>query len=757
MVWRSRSCVLLVLAFFAAILLLASNVDANGYLYGTDANEWNSTESRLLRIDPQNASSQVVGTVENLYLGSQPLRPIVGLAFVPDFKWVGAGTGGKTATDPSDPATLWSGQANWQIGVVPGASDTAYVTLVNTGYVYAESASVGPLYVDGTSTDAALRIRPGVDFHVTRALHVGQNVAGKVMQTGGTCRVDDDLHLGQPGVGRGTYALYSGTLSVDGNLVNDGELRVGPFPNVGDGVHIHGDYVQSGSGTLFVELLMDTRERPTPAVVVDGKALLDGTLEVQLSGGVQPTVGQRFGVMSYDSVQGRFETFKGSAIDGRPDIFLGLDYNKQSLSVMTLKVPTRANGTPMSANRKTDLILVTHGWEGNVAWGTTAPTALEQVAAGMSAFAASDPAIDSHWDVVVMDWSEFAKTGLDPGPDEAARRASQIGQSLANWMAEGSMAYTNIHLLGHSAGAWLIDGVADRLRELGYATDIQLTFFDAFVPPSLVSTEGFPGAYNHATRAEQYVDVRWSPVLQHTNVRLPNAVNINVTDLDPWPWRLPGTVHDWPHTWYLSTLDDPTAERAYGWGFVRSPLYCEYAGVSPSLAPLGPNDWLDLPSGRLRANPLRVPMNPANGTTVVSDTGTVTMLPDGTFTLATGSPVMLTTFLDFQGTAYFLSFDFEFHSQAEGLLSVFFEGQEILEIDERDVPPGQWNSGDVWLGGDYGPGTYALLFRLDPYSDLQSIVEISNLEVGFTPEPATLSLLALGALAVLGRRRSASS
>jgi len=736
---------------------------ADGYLYGTD--DAGGSNSRLLRINPANASAQIVGTVENLY--SWPFvhgLGISGLAYVADFKWVGAGTGGKTGTDPSDPATLWSGMANWQIGVVPGASDTAYITLVNPGKVNAESASVGTLYVDGTSTDAALRIGPGVDFHVTRALHVGQNVAGTVMQTGGTCRVDGDLHLGQPGAGRGTYALYSGTLSVGGNLVNDGELRLGQCFNASDGVHIHGDYVQSGSGTLFVELRMDTSQTPNPAVVVDGKALLDGTLEVQLSKGVGTTAGQRFGIMSYDSVLGRFKTFKGSAIDGRPDLFFGLDYNKNSLSVMTLKVPTRADGTPMSANPKSNLVLVTHGLNGSIQdkSGGFGANNLGQIAGAINTFAGSSPTLAQNWDVVVFDWSEFAAIGLNWC--EAERRGAEIGRSLADWMHENGLdRYSTVHLIGHSAGAWVIDSMANGLP----SSISHLTFLDACVSKGKETIGQGAGA---AGAAEQYFnrgDFDW------TEQKLERAVNVDVTMVDPNPSRMDlFHGHRWPIDWYLSTCQhhdpEPLNEPGYGWGFTRSPMYRDFVAMYSdfdsatksryiSALRIDHNDYgnvIPLPPQGSRPQPQWRKYNFADLTNVVSDTGTATVSPDGTVTLTTGSPVMLTTFLNFDQPADLLSFDFHFLSAAEGLLSVFFDGNQVLQIDERSVPEGVWNSGDVWFGYDTAPGTHLLLFRLDPYNDLQSAVEISNLQVGFTPEPATLSLLALGGLALLRRSRA---
>jgi hypothetical protein len=58
------------------------------------------------------------------------------------------------------------------------------------------------------------------------------------------------------------------------------------------------------------------------------------------------------------------------------------------------------------------------------------------------------------------------------------------------------------------------------------------------------------------------------------------------------------------------------------------------------------------------------------------------------------------------------------------------------------------------LPSNFEPGDYLLSFRLDPYTAIDSSVLIDNVSTGFvTPEPASLSLLALGGLALVRRRK----
>jgi hypothetical protein len=75
-------------------------------------------------------------------------------------------------------------------------------------------------------------------------------------------------------------------------------------------------------------------------------------------------------------------------------------------------------------------------------------------------------------------------------------------------------------------------------------------------------------------------------------------------------------------------------------------------------------------------------------------------------------------------------------------LSVEVDNQPVSAIDERTAASGTQEENDVWIG-NLAPGTHTLSFRLDPFTDVHSIVSISNVQFGLlqqttsTYEPPT--------------------
>lgn len=140
------------------------------------------------------------------------------------YYWIGAGTGGNMATDPTDLTTQWNYPANWQGGIVPTPNSIAYLPLTNAGYVNAQSAALAGLFVDGTSAEGACHIADGVAITTQPGygVFVGYEGQGRIVQTGGSLTTYGAyggyglLYVGGPETaGTGRYELHAGNVACD--------------------------------------------------------------------------------------------------------------------------------------------------------------------------------------------------------------------------------------------------------------------------------------------------------------------------------------------------------------------------------------------------------------------------------------------------------------------------------------------------------------------------------------------------------------
>jgi hypothetical protein len=76
-----------------------------------------------------------------------------------------------------------------------------------------------------------------------------------------------------------------------------------------------------------------------------------------------------------------------------------------------------------------------------------------------------------------------------------------------------------------------------------------------------------------------------------------------------------------------------------------------------------------------------------------------------------------------------LRFDYMFTSSAEGLLTIFFDNNEVFKADERSTLEGINDSSFIPLGA-IAPGTHRLAIRLDSFHNTLSEVKIANLRTG---------------------------
>ena len=101
--------------------------------------------------------------------------------------------------------------------------------------------------------------------------------------------------------------------TIGGNVLNQANAR----PGISAGaLTITGDYIQTIVGKLSIEIDGPGAGIGYDQLRVNGTATLDGTLELSLINGFNPTVGSTFIVMQYGSVVGQFALLTGQNLTG---------------------------------------------------------------------------------------------------------------------------------------------------------------------------------------------------------------------------------------------------------------------------------------------------------------------------------------------------------------------------------------------------------------------------------------------------------
>lgn len=397
------------------------------------------------------------------------------------------------------------------------------------------------------------------------------------------------------------------------------------------------------------------------------------------------------------------------------------------------------------------LVLLTHGWNSNgITW--PAPTSLDIIAKIKQAIINGELSGDlSQWCVVSYDWS---KDAAQYTPLSAAAYAKMHGQKVAIAIDE----MTNlkfIHFIAHSAGSNLIN-TATLLTEIFDSSIItHNTYLDAYHPdPNNLKAFGA-----HADWADYYFDTRpldyfitWpiGEVLDTTDIPYLTTVNFDVTKLDPEGLELPSSFHAWPYKFYQNTISG-TSSSCYGFN------------ISYETGKFGPNpsDWLNIIKNNYPSLPCTSPPCPTykltspscyfvpetnfagqtklvttssqlinfdkiiyiNSTTGVVTTGSTSL------EITTGSPVWINIKIDTARKTNFIEFDYEFVSNAQGLFSVYYDGELAYLADEQFEISGAHSTGKLYLGDHLG-GKHTLSFRLDTEATTASSITIDNIIIG---------------------------
>src|SRR5439155_6539277 len=129
--------------------------------------------------------------------------------------------------------------------------------------------------------------------------------SGTTLLSGGSLASDSTIYL--------NGGLMAGAGTIAAPVVNGAEIRPGASPGT---ITISGNYTQTTSGVLTVEIGGRTGGTEYDRLVVTGSATLDGVVNVTFISGFVPNVTDTFEVLRYGSRIGSFAAYNGLGFGG---------------------------------------------------------------------------------------------------------------------------------------------------------------------------------------------------------------------------------------------------------------------------------------------------------------------------------------------------------------------------------------------------------------------------------------------------------
>jgi hypothetical protein len=190
-----------------------------------------------------------------------------------------------------------------------------------------------------------------------------------------------------------------------------------------------------------------------------------------------------------------------------------------------------------SADGKLTLVIATHGWFETKPW----PKELALAIKGK---------VDSN--SCLCGWFDWRAKSKHLNPTDAAKCGRhKAGPVLGNKIVGLAQNIEHVHLIGHSAGSWVINEAAKVIAKETDAS-VHLTFLDAYVPAFWKQSALGDLSCNPNT-------VSWSEhyftrdlTLMVTETTLSRAHNVDLSDIDPGLPRIKD--HEFPRYWYHATV-----------------------------------------------------------------------------------------------------------------------------------------------------------------------------------------------------------
>ena len=197
-------------------------------------------------------------------------------------------------------------------------------------------------------------------------------------------------------------------------------------------------------------------------------------------------------------------------------------------NALRLSIPSRE-----ATCAEPNLVIITHGWYEREPWSEWMALAIARK-------------VDlQKWRCGWCDWRRQASRLR---PSEAATIGRDtVGPQLGRNIVRLSDNWRHVHLIGHSAGSWVVNAAAEIVATETKA-DIHITFLDAYVPNGW--DERVLGRHAGRSRAHYWVEHYFTrDFLNLTENELTNAHNVDITAINPG-FR----GHKFPWHWYLATI-----------------------------------------------------------------------------------------------------------------------------------------------------------------------------------------------------------
>jgi hypothetical protein len=338
--------------------------------------------------------------------------------------------------------------------------------------------------------------------------------------------------------------------------------------------------------------------------------------------------------------------------------------------------------------------------------------------------------------------------------------------------------WAHVHLIGHSAGAAFIESAAAAIKAGSPDTTVHCTFLDPYV--GLVSE--WQDIYgSHADWADCYfthenlasdpvegalapftdgmlphvfnVDVGWLNLVDKVGIPCASSTSQSTAPvLDQICSYQAFSTHGYAHDFYLASVlgatptcsadyGFPLSKEARGWGRRTDYPVGNNTPAVPQAVPCGQQPVVQNPRP-LRTDLTYSILDLPNAT---SSSG-VLFFGNGGASLSSDDPAWLAVGLTITNAVNFIQFDggFTDTNGAQGLLTVYWNTNQIGMVDERAASPGL-QTYRFALPGTVTDGLYTLGFRLDAFTNASSIT-VTNVATGFVgiTQPITLDMMRMG-------------